>query len=111
MMGVFFAAAYGRRHGLDFGVVTSEVALQSGTNRRYLRQIEKQVQAGDYTVTGASVKVYLDALEALAEDMADRDFGNPMFASVVDVLRGATSAGHGEDEFAVLYQLFSDQAL
>jgi 3-hydroxyisobutyrate dehydrogenase-like beta-hydroxyacid dehydrogenase len=111
LLAAFFAAAYGRRHGLAFGVVTSEIARHSQTTHSYLRQIEGQLEAGDYTATAASVRVYVDALEALAEDMAGEGFQNPVFDSLMQVLHNAAAAGHGDAEFAVLYKLFSDQAL
>jgi len=111
LLGAFFAAAYGRQHGLGFGEVVSEVMLHSRTSRSYLRSIESRVDAGDYAVSAASVKVYLDALEALAEDMETQAFRNRVFDTMVDVIRDATAAGHAEDEFAVLYKLFSDQSV
>jgi 3-hydroxyisobutyrate dehydrogenase-like beta-hydroxyacid dehydrogenase len=109
VLSALVAAAYGRQLGLAFDVVIREILLHhpEGT-ATYLRGLEPKVSANDYVATLASLTVYLESMEAMANDMRSRSFENPIFDAMLDVMRGAASDGYAEKEAGVLYELFSE---
>jgi 3-hydroxyisobutyrate dehydrogenase-like beta-hydroxyacid dehydrogenase len=109
VLSALVAAAYGRQLGLAFDVVVDEILLHypEGT-ATYLRGLQPKVSAGDYVATAASVQVYLESMEAMANDMRSRRFANSIFDAMLDVVRSAAADGYAESEFGVLYQRFGE---
>jgi 3-hydroxyisobutyrate dehydrogenase-like beta-hydroxyacid dehydrogenase len=110
LLGAFLGAAYVSRYGVDFATFVSETAFSPDV-KGYLHEVDAHVRSGDYAATSASVGVWQDAMGALARDMVEaKGFDNPLFNAVLTILGDAVTEGHADDELAVMYKRFDDQA-
>lgn len=104
------AAAYGAREGLGFAALRPVLLHGLDVLTEFLAKREEMIAKGDFAAEDSSADVYLAAMRGVAEAMTRAGVDARLARAVIGHLEQVRAAGHGDGDFAGIYQVLRAQA-
>jgi 3-hydroxyisobutyrate dehydrogenase-like beta-hydroxyacid dehydrogenase len=97
------AGAYARTYGLDFASLRPTLHEHVAALDRFVSAAADRISRQDYSVSQASLSIYLAAMEGVVEAMESSGFPVHVATGARDSVRLAQDAGRGDEDLYALY--------